>query len=157
MLVFIFPLSSIYQRDSLDFVWPSVAGYNGVFVPTTVVHIADIEDGATNTYLLGEKYLNPDHYTDGTEPADNNAQYQGYDWDNTRWSVFDSTKNTYTTPLQDTPGISDNCDFGSPHGGSLNMAFCDGSVRAVSYTIDATVHGHLCQRNDHVSINASKL
>jgi prepilin-type N-terminal cleavage/methylation domain-containing protein/prepilin-type processing-associated H-X9-DG protein len=143
------------------FAWPSVAAYNGPIVPTSVVRIADIEDGASNTYLLGEKYLNPDHYTDGTEPADNNAQYQGYDWDNCRWTVatWDSSKQayTYTPPLLDTPGWSDSINFGSPHVSSLNMAFCDGSVRSVSYSIDTTVHGHLCDRKDGIAVDASKL
>jgi prepilin-type N-terminal cleavage/methylation domain-containing protein len=141
--------------DDPAFVWPSVAGYNGAFVPTTVVKMTDIEDGATNTFLLGEKYLCADHYIDGSEPADNNAVYQGYDWDNTRWSVWNGT--TYSTPLQDTPGFSDSDDFGSAHAGSLNMAICDGSVRSVSYTIDAMTYGHLCDRKDGTANDASKL
>ncbi len=141
--------------DNPGFQWPSVADYNGAFVPTSVVHITDIEDGASNTYLLGEKYLNPDHYNDGSEPADNNAQYQGYDWDNCRWTV--QSGDTFSPPLQDAPGWSDSVDFGSPHAGSLNMAFCDGSVHAIGYTIDPTIHGHLCDRNDGVPIDASKL
>jgi prepilin-type N-terminal cleavage/methylation domain-containing protein/prepilin-type processing-associated H-X9-DG protein len=143
--------------DAASFQWPSLAGYSGVFVPAAVIHIAEIEDGASNTYLLGEKYLNPDHYSDGTDWADNNAAYQGYDWDNCRWTYWDDQNKTYTTPLQDTPGVTDIIDFGSPHAGNLNMSFCDGSVRSVSYSIDDVVHSHLLNRKDGVPVDASKL
>jgi prepilin-type N-terminal cleavage/methylation domain-containing protein/prepilin-type processing-associated H-X9-DG protein len=143
--------------DAAGFVWPNVGAFNGVFVPSSPIRIAEIDDGASNTYLLGEKYLNPDHYSDGTDWADNNAAYQGYDWDNCRWTYWDDSLKTWAVPLQDTPGQTDIIDFGSPHAGSLNMSFCDGSVRSLNYTIDDVVHAHLLDRHDGVPIDASKL
>jgi prepilin-type N-terminal cleavage/methylation domain-containing protein len=141
--------------DAAGFVWPSIASYNGAFVPSAVVRIADIEDGTSNTYLLGEKYLDPDHYNDGLDWADNNAAYQGYDWDNCRWTYWDDTNKTFTVPVQDTPGVVDIVDFGSAHASSLNMSLCDGSVRSVSYSIDDETYAHFLDRKDGVSINGS--
>ena len=47
--------------------------------------------------------------------------------------------------------------FGTAHFIGLNMAFCDGSVRTINYTIDPTVHRCLGSRNDGMVINAKKL
>jgi prepilin-type N-terminal cleavage/methylation domain-containing protein/prepilin-type processing-associated H-X9-DG protein len=144
------------------FTWPSFTNpsthtlyYDGIFYPTSMTKIADINDGASNTYLVGEKYLNPDNYYDGADWADNNSVIQGYDWDQVRWSVADSYG--VGLPNQDTAGMTDYCDFGSAHPNSLNMALCDGSVRCINYTIDTNTHNHLCNRCDDVPIDPNKL
>jgi prepilin-type N-terminal cleavage/methylation domain-containing protein/prepilin-type processing-associated H-X9-DG protein len=143
--------------DVAGFAWPSFSASTGLFFPTSTVRMCDITDGASNTYLLGEKYLCADHYLDGQEGTDNNVVYEGYDWDDVRWSIWDGATKTYRPPLQDTPGYSDYLDFGSAHAGSLNMSLCDGSVRSVNYSIDMTVHGHLCDRKDEAPLDAGKL
>ncbi len=143
--------------DVPGFAWPSTATSTGILYPTSTVRMQDITDGASNTYLIGEKYLSADHYHDGYEGTDNNMAYEGYDWDDVRWSIWDSLAKTYSSPLPDTPGYSDYINFGSAHAVSFNISLCDGSVRAVNYSIDATVHGHLCDRGDGVPIDASKL
>ena len=48
---------------------------------------SDITDGASRTYLIGEKYLSPDSYYNGTAPDDNNGICVGYDWDFQRWTA----------------------------------------------------------------------
>lgn len=40
---------------------------------------AQITNGAVNTIILGEKYLIPDHYTDGMSGQDNNPIFGGFD------------------------------------------------------------------------------
>jgi prepilin-type N-terminal cleavage/methylation domain-containing protein len=138
--------------------WPNVSPFNGVFFPTSMTRMPDIEDGASNTYLVGEKHLNPDNYTTGIDWADNNAVFEGYDWDTERWSLWiGSPVNHFSPPLQDTPGLDDYSDFGSAHASSLNMSLCDGSVRTISYSIDPTTHANLCHRKDGLPIDTNKV
>ena len=51
--------------DAPGFTFPSYP-YDGAISCLAGTKIAQITDGTTNTYLLGEKYLNPDHYLDST-------------------------------------------------------------------------------------------
>jgi prepilin-type N-terminal cleavage/methylation domain-containing protein/prepilin-type processing-associated H-X9-DG protein len=133
--------------DAPGFVYPTFA-FDGVMNSVTLLKIATITDGTSNTYLLGEKYLIPDHYFDGLEGTDNNPVYAGMDWDWHRWST--------TNPKQDTPGLSDYYCFGSAHAAGFNMAFCDGSVHSISFSIDPVTHQHLCCRNDGQPVDQSK-
>jgi len=61
--------------------------------------------GYGNTYLAGEKYCNPDTYTAGTSPADDNGWDQGPDWDSIRWCNNDPNY----LPMQDQPGTQGDC------------------------------------------------
>jgi len=113
----------------------------GVMFACSRITSADVSDGTSNTYLLGEKYLNPDSYENGNDIGDNEAALVGDDHDVARWAASE--------PLQDTPGFLDNGErFGSAHASGFNMAFCDGSAQTVSYLIDLDTHRHLANRAD---------
>jgi prepilin-type processing-associated H-X9-DG protein len=60
-------------------------------------------------------------------------------------------------PMQDCPGVNNDSSFGSAHANGFQMAFCDGSVQMMSYTIDPQIHGRLGNRKDGLTIDAKKL
>jgi prepilin-type N-terminal cleavage/methylation domain-containing protein/prepilin-type processing-associated H-X9-DG protein len=134
---------------------------SGVFYAYSNLDVAQIKDGLSNTYLIGEKNLNPDCYTNGTDYGDNECVYGGDDEDVTRWGgPLTTAANTGPyLPCQDQEGAAnaDSPYFGSAHAAGLNMAMCDGSVRMISYSIDLTVHGYLANRKDGHGIDGSKL
>ncbi len=122
----------------------------GVIYYRSQIQPAQIYDGSSNTYLVGERYLNPDHYVDGKDPGDDATMYQGAGGDVMRWT--DSTK----LPLQDQAGSMQTERFGSAHTDGFNMVFCDGSVHSIGYTIAPTAHAYLGNRKDGQTTDASK-
>lgn len=58
--------------------------HNGISYQRSRVRV--INDGNSNTYLIGEKYLNPDFYMTGKSAGDNQHIFTGHDWDVNRWS-----------------------------------------------------------------------
>jgi prepilin-type processing-associated H-X9-DG protein len=144
---------------------------SGVCYRRSMVQLRDIKDGASNTYLGGEKYMNPDHYTDGDMFSDQSCWDCATSWDPIRWTgVPDPSNNllgtAYTVdakgnktpavpPMQDTPGNTTySYSFGSAHSGSFNMAFCDGSVQAINYSIDPEIHHRLGNIADGLPVDA---
>jgi hypothetical protein len=119
--------------------------------------VRTVPDGDSNTYLCGERYLNPDYYTTGNLCANDQGWNLGYDFDIMRWTYPD----TDHKPMQDTPGLNSNggCDvnFGSAHYAMFNMALCDGSVHAVSYDIDQELHRRLGNRKDGLPVVLTKI
>jgi prepilin-type processing-associated H-X9-DG protein len=47
--------------------------------------------------------------------------------------------------------------FGSAHLDGFQMAFCDGSVKLMSFSLDPTIHKYLGNRKDGHPIDAKKL
>ncbi len=131
---------------------------NGVSFYRSEVRAAQLVDGLSKTYLCGEKFLAPDFYDDvnvSNSPAmmgDNQSAWAGFEWDNHRvaWNPNSRWPVEAYQPRQDGPdaGFTGNFAFGSAHPGSLNMAYCDGSVRAVDYDIDTEVHRRQANRLD---------
>ena len=126
------------------------ANVNGIIFPGSKIRMADVCDGTANTYLFGEKYLSPDHYTSGEDAGDNECALIGDNGDIDRWT----TLGWY--PRQDSPGDFTWQNFGSAHASGFNVVFCDGSGHSISYSIDPEIHRRLGNRKDGLSINGSK-
>jgi prepilin-type N-terminal cleavage/methylation domain-containing protein/prepilin-type processing-associated H-X9-DG protein len=133
--------------DGPSYVYPKYDG-TGLIFSLSMVRMNDITDGTSNTYILGEKYLNADHYDDSVEGTDNNPTYAGFDWDWQRWQGAGIRR--------DRKGLSDWNSFGSPHPAGATMAFCDGSVRHIIYNIDLNTHTNLCHKSDGIATDGSK-
>ena len=138
-----------YSVGMSGYSWDNTSTLTGISFERSMVRMGAITDGASNTYLAGEKYLDPDFYATGTDGADNESATVGYDNDNYRCGA--------APPRQDTPGTSDDMDFGSVHANGCNFVFCDGSVHTISFFIDQTTHARLCNRSDGLPIDFSKI
>ncbi len=90
--------------------WPDTTIFTGIVYLRSQIAPANVTDGLSNTFMLGEKYMDPDYYTSaptGQPPADNDSLFIGYDWDNVRWAYQQSM------PLPDTAGVDSVSQFGS--------------------------------------------
>ena len=125
---------------------------SGIVFTGSMIKMADITDGASNTYLIGEKYLIPDWYAVGWDLGDNEAALIGDNEDIIRWAI----NNPAYAPRQDTPGAAYGWLFGSAHDTGFQMAFCDGSVQIINYSIDLSVHTLLGNRHDGKKIAPSQ-
>ena len=125
--------------------WADLEGTaTGVCYLRSSLSLARIVDGTSKTYLIGEKYLNPDSYANGSDGADNESMYCGYNNDNHR------TTHLNWAPMQDRAGLGDPFRFGSAHIAAFNIVFCDGSVRNIDYGIDPETHRRFGNREDQL-------
>jgi prepilin-type N-terminal cleavage/methylation domain-containing protein/prepilin-type processing-associated H-X9-DG protein len=142
--------------------WPvQTPTSTGISFFRSELKMTEITDGTSNTYMLGEKYLNSDRYLDGNDYSDLESMYGGYNDDLYRSTEYpDPPPNPKPAPtqnpMQDIPGYGpDSYRFGSAHSTSLNMAFCDGSVTPIAYSIDPVIHCRLGNRMDGKPINGN--
>jgi hypothetical protein len=127
----------------------------GIFGVHMVVKPAEIVDGTSKTYLVAERYIQPETYYTGVSYANDQGWNMGYDFDSDRWTTNDGTM--YYQPMRDRQGFESGYNFGSAHGVAFNAVLCDGSVHPMAYTIDLDMHQRLGARNDRKPIDSSKI
>lgn len=135
--------------------WPDQTGgaaaqLTGLAYCRSEVRRKQITDGASKTYLIGERYVCPDKLDVGDSPSDNETWVQGCNNDMLRSGGW--------APLQDTPGYenSPNQLFGSAHSAGFCMGLVDGSIHWIGYDIDPAVHANLSNRQDGASVSVVK-
>jgi prepilin-type N-terminal cleavage/methylation domain-containing protein/prepilin-type processing-associated H-X9-DG protein len=132
--------------------------WDGIIYQGSHVTIPKITDGTSKTILVGEKSLDVNAYTTGTDPGDNEQMYQGDDIDGTRRAGDSAASNDL--PIPDAPIVSQSVTphgFGSPHAAGTNFVMCDGSVHMIPYDIDLTTYVRLGNRSDGEDISTDAL
>jgi hypothetical protein len=129
-------------------------GVTGIVAAMMMTSANEITDGMSNTYLVGEKYLEPEMWKTGQDGCDNECAYIGDNPDITRFtsvSTYSSDPNCTTClpPIRDRHNFGYwSYSFGSSHVAGFHMCMCDGSVRPISYSINPAVHRLLGNKSD---------
>ena len=134
--------------------WMPIDSPKGVVTQRSTVTTSMIQDGTSYTYAAGEKSLTPKFYTTSVDSSswpyeaggDNETCFTGYN--------CDICRSGYEVPHVDRPDRCSSNYFGSPHPTGCNMAFCDGSVRTISYDIDVETHRLLSTCDDGVALDS---
>lgn len=135
---------------------PSDPSPDGISDAYSTVQAATITDGSSNTYLIGEKFLCSDSYFNSTSLGDDGSIYAGHDWNICRWTYHNAADESQSYyPMQDMPGYPDGRRFGSAHASGFTMAFCDGSIHSISFSIDPAIHSFLGDRHDGQAIDGA--
>ena len=137
------------EGDEGRFAWPSLSRFSGLSANRSEIRIEDVADGASNTYLVGEKYLNLDDYDTGRDWGDNHNVFSGDDMEIVRFT------GVAVPALQDRGGLIQHFSFGSAHATGWHVALCDGSVRSVSYDLAPETHRRLGNREDGQQVSWS--
>jgi prepilin-type processing-associated H-X9-DG protein len=124
--------NSLLEGDTQTGWIGNIGQYTGVIFRRSEILFSQVKRGTSNTYMAGEKYLDPRHYHTGLDPSDNETMYTGFNNDVNRC--------TFNPPIRDTLGRRDTLRFGSAHPSGVNMLMCDGSVQLVSYQVIRDVH-----------------
>lgn len=131
--------ASLAAADSYN--WRSTRLLTGISFQRSSIRLSNIPDGSSKTYLIGEKYLTPRHYSTGLTSADNETWCTGYNND-----LF---RNAFYEPMQDTDqGDGSSKRFGSAHPAVWLMGFCDGSIHVINFDLDLETHRKLANRKD---------
>ncbi|WP_439629474.1 DUF1559 domain-containing protein [Gemmata sp.] len=127
----------------------------GIFRPynSSRLSLVGISDGTSNTWAVGEKNLCM--LTLGNDNTDGPGYSWGVDFGNT--GNWDSTTMTNSITSNPQPDLKTGCSegthgFGSAHTGLMNVAYADGSIRSVTFSITTATVQQLCDVGDGLAL-----
>lgn len=126
-----------------SWVWQSTANCSGIAFLRSSLKPAQVLDGMSHTFMVGESYLSSNHYESGAVESDRGHMYSGL--------APDTVRLTGGLPTQD-GAVADTNRFGSAHHDGLSFVFCDGSVRAIAYDIDSDIYARYGNRRDNLPV-----
>jgi len=130
--------------------WPNASDFNGLVFMRSEVRIRHITDGTSQTYMVGEKNVMVEAYEAAVvDNGDDEGCFAGHNGDVVR--------STGWGPQPDRAGALFFDSWGSAHPGVFHMMFADGSVRGLSFEIEAEIHRALGTRAGGEMIDVSKL
>jgi hypothetical protein len=143
------------------YAWPNLVTmrFNGIASIHSKITDAMCPDSKETLYLVGEKYMAPEHYTDGQDLGDLYSAFSGDDVTTIRWG------NQTLIPAMDrlaTQNPNANLAqlaqvFGSSHPAGWHVAFADGRVQLIGWAIDPATHQAMASRNGHEVVDPSKI
>ena len=125
-----------------------LSAFDGISGERSEVTAGAVTNGLSNVFLAGEKSLDPKLYSAGANVGsagvENYSDLEGNGPDTNRWVASAPLRDTPTAPASP-PAMS--AGFGSAHSQGVHFAFCDGSVKMISYSIDPITCQNLGSRN----------
>jgi prepilin-type processing-associated H-X9-DG protein len=152
------PASNPWQNGDNGVGFPTAAetqASTGIIFAHYTYRLKQLTDGKSYTYLLGEKSIDPRGYFNPNDGGGGLGDDQGALISDERDTVRYS--NLTYSPVRDEPHKDSTYTwrFGGPHSGGFMMAFCDGSVHLIPYSINATISMNLANRSDGKVISRS--
>ncbi|HEY3394256.1 MAG TPA: DUF1559 domain-containing protein [Lacipirellulaceae bacterium] len=142
-------------RDNL----PQGGEHNGF---TKKMTISKIEDGASKTILVSEKWVPPvfhDGSNVGGRAGDDLGWADAWDCNNMRSAMFQLRPDGVGEVPENASGPCDeqhDFPFGSSHSGGVNTLYGDGSVGFIAYDIDQENLNRLAHRFDGETVNLDR-
>jgi hypothetical protein len=145
------------QGDDEKFWQTTTTGqFSGISHLRRAVGYRALTDGASKTYLVGEKVIDFRSYDTGESLGDNESQYAGYSTDLHRFAGaierMAISQSPTALPLSDSvttvDGLPGHARFGGAHPNGYIAVNCDGSTHFVTFEIDPDVHFRFGHRSD---------
>jgi prepilin-type N-terminal cleavage/methylation domain-containing protein len=144
---------------------PRTPGIEGRFVEGVPdpVEMKAIVDGASNTFVVADKFIPSECYQIGS-PSDDTGWTDGWDPDIMRLSCIRPLNDSSTDPeFTNPPGGGcggpkwEMLMFGSAHVSGINAVFADGSVHGINFSVDVFILNALGTRNGEEVVDLSQI